>query len=311
MTHSQTGPLAGQESPSADGGLTGSAQLAEHAVPIEAPEAAAALPAVGAGQSRDDKRSPAAIGRRLAPPLGSLVVVLGIWQLIGSHTDPILFSTPLNTVKSFGTIVKDGELLPAFVVSMKDLWTGYFLAVLVGLIIGVVLGRSPRIAKIVNPYINFMQATPLIALVPLIVIWFGVGFHARVAVVFLFSLFSVIINTSVGVSQTPRILVDVGRVYHLTRFQVVRHIALPNAVPSIFAGLRLGLGKGLIGMIIAEMFVSLNGLGGLVTSYGNAFATGSLLAAIFTASLVGVIAAGLLELVERFAFKWTTLERSS
>jgi ABC-type nitrate/sulfonate/bicarbonate transport system permease component len=246
--------------------------------------------------------------KRWGLPLLSVVVFLGIWQIVGNNVDPILFATPSAVVDAFAAMIRDGKLGPAFLSAMGDLGVGYGLAAVVGIASGMIIGRSEVAERVMNPYINFFQATPLIALVPLVVIWFGVGFKARIFVVFLFALWSIVINTATGVKSTPRALIDVGRVYKYTRFQSMMGIALPNAVPSIFAGLRIGLGKGLIGMVIAQMNISVTGLGGLVVDYGNAFKTAYLLAAIITASLVGVIAAAGLELLRRVLFPWTKSE---
>jgi NitT/TauT family transport system permease protein len=241
----------------------------------------------------------------LVLPFVSVVVFLVIWQVIGSHTDPILLATPIATVKAFWELLSSGELGPAFGTAMADLAVGYVLAAAVGIIVGIAIGRSPIVERVLNPYINFFQATPLIALVPLVVIWFGVGFEARVSVTFLLAVWSIIINTATGVKETPASLLDVSRVYKLSRLDVITKVALPNAVPSIFAGLRIALGKALIGMVIAQMEISVTGLGGIITNYGNAFKTAYLLAGVFTASLVGVIAASLLEVVRRWVFPWT------
>jgi ABC-type nitrate/sulfonate/bicarbonate transport system permease component len=238
-------------------------------------------------------------------PLLSIAIFLAVWQIIGSRTDPILLATPAKTASAFWDLATSGQLWPAFSSAMRDLATGYALAVVVGIAVGVAIGRSPVLERIFNPYINFFQATPLIALVPLIVIWFGVGFEARVSVTFMLAVWSIIINTATGVKQTPGSLLDVSRVYKLNRWQVIGTVALPNAVPSIFAGLRIALGKALIGMVIAQMEISVSGLGGLITNYGNAFKTAYLLAAVFTASLVGVIAAAVLEVIRRWLFPWT------
>lgn len=240
-----------------------------------------------------------------ALPLVSVVVFLAVWQIVGSHVDPILLATPKQTVKAFWDLLTSGQLGPAFGTAMKDLATGYLLAVVAGIVVGVAMGRSPVVERLLNPYINFFQATPLIALVPLVVIWFGVGFEARVSVTFMLAVWSIIINTATGVKETPVTLLDVSRVYKLNRWQVITKVALPNAVPSIFAGLRIALGKALIGMVIAQMEISVTGLGGLVINYGNAFKTAYLLAAVFTASLVGVIAAAVLEALRRWLFPWT------
>jgi ABC-type nitrate/sulfonate/bicarbonate transport system permease component len=255
-----------------------------------------------------DRRAAARRRRRMVMavlPLVSLVIFLAVWQVVGNNADPILFTTPQNVVHAFWVLLDSGQLWPAFTSAMADLATGYSLAVAVGISVGVLMGRSPVVERVLNPYVNFFQATPLIALVPLVVIWFGVGFEARVSVTFMLAVWSIIINTATGVKETPESLIDVGRVYKYSRWQVVTGIALPSAVPSIFAGLRIALGKGLIGMVIAQMEISVTGLGGLIINYGNSFKTAYLLAAVFTASAVGVIAASVLEIIRRTVFPWT------
>jgi ABC-type nitrate/sulfonate/bicarbonate transport system permease component len=272
---------------------------------IPASQLAQLLDELSASDAQRAKRDRAIRRLGLALPLLSVIVFLAIWQTVGGRVDPILLATPVNVAKAFWTLLTNGQLAPAFFTAMRDLATGYSLAIVVGIIIGVLMGRSPVIERVLNPYVNFFQATPLIALVPLVVIWFGVGFEARVTVTFMLAVWSIIINTATGVKETPTSLIDVTRVYKFNRWQVVTKVALPNAVPSIFAGLRIALGKALIGMVIAQMEISVTGLGGLIINYGNSFKTAYLLAAVFTASMVGVIAAAILELVRRFAFPWT------
>lgn len=242
---------------------------------------------------------------KIGLPLLSVLVFGGIWQYVGAHTNPILFTTPIKVAEAFWDLLRTGELWPAFYGSLRDLGIGYGLAAVVGITIGMAMGRSPVVEKMLNPYVNFFQATPLIALVPLVVIWFGVNLQARVAITFILALWSIIINTSTGVKDTSPALLDVGRIYKLNALQVVGHVQLPNAVPHIFAGLRIALGKALIGVIIAQMEISITGLGGIVINYGNAFKTAYLLAGVVTASLVGVIAAVLLEVIRKRVFPWT------
>ncbi len=264
-------------------------------------EAAAPAPSASRGGRAARRR-----GRlRRALPAISVVVFLVIWQILGRNIDPILLATPTAVAEAFADLITNGELLPAFLTAMGDLAVGYGAAIVVGITVGIFMGRSVTFERIINPYVNFFQATPLIALVPLVVIWFGVGFTARVVVTFVLAVWSIIINTATGVQQTPEALIDVGRIYKFNRRQTVMTIALPNAVPSIFAGLRIALGKALIGVIIAQMEISVVGLGGLVVDYGNAFKTSYLLAGIITASLVGVVAAVALELLRRLLFPWT------
>jgi NitT/TauT family transport system permease protein len=247
---------------------------------------------------------------RIGLPILSILIFGLIWQYVGAHTNPILFTTPVKVAQAFWDLLKTGQLWPAFYGTLRDLGIGYGLAAIVGIVVGMAMGRSPVLEKMLNPYVNFFQATPLIALVPLVVIWFGVELKARVAVVFILAVWSIIINTTTGVKDTAPALLDVGRIYKLNPFQVAANVQLPNAVPHVFAGLRIALGKALIGVMIAQMEISVTGLGGIVINYGNAFKTAYLLAGVVTASLVGVIAAVLLEVIRKRVFPWTEDEAS-
>lgn len=239
-----------------------------------------------------------------AVPIVSVIAVLLIWEIVGRRLNPYLLSTPAAVISAFRHLIANGQLVSAFGTSMEDLWVGFAAAVVVGLGIGILMGRSRVFERMFNPYVNFFQATPLIALVPLIVIWFGVGYESRVITTFTLAVWSVIINTYVGVKSTPIALIDVARIYRFSRRKIVTEIALPNAVPHIFAGLRVALGKALIGMMVAEMEISLAGLGGLVTNYGNSFETADLLAGVFAASIVGVITAVVLDITRKVLFPW-------
>jgi NitT/TauT family transport system permease protein len=247
---------------------------------------------------------------KIALPIVSLGIFFAAWQIVGTHTNPILFTTPIKVAQAFWDLLMNGQLAPAFGGALRDLGIGYGLAAVVGIVIGLAMGRSPVVERMLNPYVNFFQATPLIALVPLVIIWFGVTLEARVVVVFILGVWSIIINTSTGVKETSPSLLDVGRIYKLNGLQVVRDVQLPNAVPHIFAGLRIALGKALIGVMIAQMEISITGLGGIVINYGDAFKTAYLLAGVVTASLVGVIAAVFLEVIRKRVFPWTEDEES-
>jgi ABC-type nitrate/sulfonate/bicarbonate transport system permease component len=285
---------------------------AERSAPVAATVPTPSLSQRLTGRGRGHQRRPSVAHTRagkIGLPLVSLLIFFAIWQYIGQHTNPILFTTPLKVVEAFYDLTKTGVLLPAFGGALRDLSIGYGLAAVVGILVGMAMGRSPVVERMLNPYVNFFQATPLIALVPLVVIWFGVDLKARVAIVFILALWSIIINTATGVKQTSPDLLDVGRIYKLNSLQVVGHVQLPNAVPHVFAGLRIALGKALIGVMIAQMEISVTGLGGIVINYGNAFKTAYLLAGVVTASMVGVIAAIALEVIRKRVFPWTEDEQ--
>jgi len=237
-------------------------------------------------------------------PIISVLIFLAVWQIVGSRINPILLATPSAVGQAFVDINREGLLWPAFSRAMEVLVVGLGIAGVAGIAIGVLMGRSDTAYRTLNPYVAFFQATPLIALTPLVVIWFGIGFQSEVAVTVLLAVWSVIINTSEGVRNTPESLLDMARIYQASERSIIRQIALPHAIPYMFAGLRIALAKGMIGVIIAEMDVSLKGLGGLVEDFGNSFQTARLLAAIITSSCVGVIGTIILELVRRRVAPW-------
>lgn len=274
------------------------------AATVPTPSLSKRLTRFGGGHSRRPSFANTRLGK-LVLPIASLLIFFVAWQIVGARTNPILFTTPVKVAQAFWDLLMNGQLAPAFGGTLRDLAIGYGLAAVVGIVVGIAMGRSPVVERMLNPYVNFFQATPLIALVPLVIIWFGVTLEARVVVVFILALWSIIINTTTGVKETSPSLLDVGRIYKLNGLQVVTNVQLPNAVPHIFAGLRIALGKALIGVMIAQMEISVTGLGGIVINYGDAFKTAYLLAGVVTASLVGVIAAVFLEVVRKRVFPWT------
>jgi ABC-type nitrate/sulfonate/bicarbonate transport system permease component len=242
--------------------------------------------------------------RRLALRVGSVTVFLVLWQFVGSHSNPILFATPQRVGQAFADLIATGQLQRVFPQSMFDFLVGYLLAVVVGISVGVAIGRSATVEAVLNPYVNFAMATPLVAVIPLIVIWVGIGIEARILAVFILAVFKIVVNTATGVKATPRVLREMASVYHLSRMQTVREVMLLNAVPTIFAGLRIALGSAMIGMVIGEMEISVSGLGGVILDYGTRFQTAYLLAGICTTSVVGVIAVAILSQVQARAFPW-------
>jgi ABC-type nitrate/sulfonate/bicarbonate transport system permease component len=252
------------------------------------------------------------LSRRRTLQIASVGVFLVVWQIVGTRSDPISFSTPVRVIGAFADLLQTGELEAAIPQAMADLFIGYFLAVIVGIGLGALIGWSPTLEALLNPYVNFALATPLVAVIPIIVIFFGIGWESRILSVFVLAMWKILVNTATGMKTTPKVLREMARVYHLTELQLVREVMLLNAVPAIFAGLRIGLASALIGMIIAESEVSVTALGGLILFYGTQFQTAYLLAGIFTSSFIGVFAIAALGFVQAHAFPWvaaTTLGR--
>jgi ABC-type nitrate/sulfonate/bicarbonate transport system permease component len=237
-------------------------------------------------------------------PAISVIVFLAIWQLVGSRMNPILLSTPLAVAEGLWTLLTHGTLLQGFLASLADLGVGFGLAIVVGIGAGILMGRYHTVERVLDPYVAFMNATPMVALVPAVIIWFGVGFQARVFFVFILAIWSVLVNTVAGIKNVNRGLSEVGIAFGLSEFQMVRWVSVPAAVPYILAGIRVGLGKAIVGMIIGEMDMQLAGLGGLVANFGDAFQTANLFAVIVCTSIFGVLFVGLLNVVQKRWFGW-------
>ncbi len=237
-------------------------------------------------------------------PIISVAAFLLLWQFGARHMNPILMPTPTLVGSAFRDLISRGVLQKAFFISLQDMSYGYFIAIAVGSVLGVLTGRFRTFEKVVSPYISFFMATPTIALVPLVIVWFGFSQSSRVFLVAIHAVWPVAINTAMGIRVLSRLLRDVGWAYRLTESQFVRWVALPSAVPYILAGLRVALGRAVVGMIVAEMTMELTGLGGLVMVYGNAFKTAHLIAGVITSAVFAVFVSAMMDVVRDRFFPW-------
>ena len=241
--------------------------------------------------------------RRLVT-LASLVVVGLLWEVFGRHANPIFSSYPTAIFAAFVELMTTGQLIPALLESLQSFAVGYLLAVLIGVPLGLVIGRFAVAEAALGVYVTAGYAMPLVALVPLLVLWFGLGFTVKAAIVFLMALFPVCINTWLGVKSVPRTLIDVGVSFVASNFTILRRIVLPATLPYIMAGLRLAVGKAVMGMIIAEFFTAISGLGAIIINSANNFDTATMFVPIL---LLMVLATGLTALVgmlERAVAPW-------
>ena len=168
---------------------------------------------------------------------------------------------------------------------------GMALAIVVGIAIGVAMGRVRIVELILEPYVTALYSTPSIALIPLFILWFGVGLTAKAFIIFFLSIFIIVINTFTGVKNLSQSIVDVGAAFGANERQAFWMIVLPAALPFIMTGLRLAVGRGILAMIVAEFFTSISGLGGMIVKYGNFFQTAKMFVPILLVSLLGVCAA--------------------
>jgi NitT/TauT family transport system permease protein len=243
-------------------------------------------------------------GLDVLAPAAAVGAVLAAWQLSGLRLNPILISTPAEVASELVVMISGGSILAPLAESLEELVIGGVAGIVVGMALGVLIGRYRLVEAVLGPFVNFFNATPLVVTIPLVIIWVGIGQQARLLFVFLITLWPILLNTVAGIRNANRGYTEVGAAFGLSEGQILWRIAIPAAVPYILAGARVSAGLAIIGMIVSEMEVSLTGLGYLLITYGNSFLTGKLLAVVFVASMFGVGNVLLLKWVQRTFFPW-------
>lgn len=234
----------------------------------------------------------------------SISVVLIGWQLVGSRVNPLFMSYPTAIVRAAYHMAVSGELPMAMASSLKTLVVGYSVASFIGIVFGLLIGRYRIIDAATDWMVNAMYATPLIAIIPLVILWLGLGDEAKLFVVILLTIFPVLINTAAGVKNVPASLIDVGSAFAANERQVFLKIILPAVVPYVMTGLRLGVGRAIIGMVAAEFFTAITGLGGLIIKYGDQYDTAAMFVPILVLMLLGVTLTSLVRYLEAVFCPW-------
>ena len=244
--------------------------------------------------------------QRLWLGLLGVVVVLAAWEICADLrlVNPAFTSKPSSIAIAAKQYFDGGGGLYALQISAIEFGLGFALSLVVGLLIGMAMGWWKWFDFLVDPLVNFGYAAPRIALVPLLVVWFGIGTPSKVAVVFLSAVFPIIINTMSGVKTADASLVRVAHSFKASNLQTFRTVALPGAMPSIVTGIRLGIGQGLIGMVVGELIASTAGLGYTIETAGNNFQTSLMFVAVVIVSGIGVVLTQSLRTLERRLDRW-------
>lgn len=243
---------------------------------------------------------------KLRRPLVSLAVVLVAWEVLGRTLlkNPLFFA-PLSSVATAAVALwASGELQTDILVSFSELLYGVAAAIVVGTALGIVVGISQRVRDYTEIYITALYATPLVAVAPLLILWLGIGIVSKAAVVFLTAIFPILINTAAGVRAADAALIEVAEAFAATRRQIVAKVLLPAAVPYMLTGIRLAIGRGIVGVVVGELFGARAGLGYLIFTAGQTFDVPSLFVGVLTLALAGVLLTSAAELVERHALRW-------
>lgn len=231
----------------------------------------------------------------------SVLIVAVTWEVVGRR-DPIFASYPtqiiLAGIETFGS-----EIVPAFVATLQGFGVGFGISILLGVPIGLLMSRSRLLELSLAPYVTALYATPRVALIPVLILWLGVDFNLKVGVVIVSGIFPIILNAYLGGKEVDRDLLDVGTAFVASKFQQLMTIVVPASLPYIYAGLRIGIARSLIGAIVAELEVASGGIGGIIKENAKALAMAEMFAPII---LLGLLSIGLTAIV-RWLDRRTTM----
>jgi ABC-type nitrate/sulfonate/bicarbonate transport system permease component len=241
--------------------------------------------------------------------LGSAAVIifLGIWELVGNVLqliNPMFMSAPSLIAKAGFQLFASGEIYQDLYISGIELFWGYFLSVAVAVPFGIAIGWYKKIAYIFDPFVNAMNATPRVALLPLVIIWLGIGILSKVGIIFLGAVFPILINTRDGVKTTPVNLLTAARSFGASEWMLFKTVVLPSTIPFIITGLRMGLGRAIVGVMVGELYAATAGIGFMITVAGATFQTDKVFVGVLVFALTGMIGTELISRVEKRFDKW-------
>ena len=237
----------------------------------------------------------------------AIAVFLIAWELVGNVfqlINPMFMSAPSLISRAAYEMFRSGEIYHDLYVSGVEFICGYLLAAVVGIPFGIMTGWYKRMSYIFDPFVNAMNATPRVALLPLVIIWLGIGILSKVGIIFLGAVFSILINTRDGVKTTPANLLNAARSFGASEWMVFKTVVVPSTIPFILTGLRLAVGRALVGVLVGELYAATAGIGFMITVAGATFQTDKVFVGVGIFALSGMIGMELLTKLERRFDRW-------
>jgi ABC-type nitrate/sulfonate/bicarbonate transport system permease component len=247
------------------------------------------------------------LSRKNGLRLLSVLVVFSAWELWG-RANPFFASYPSAILEAASRTFLP-EVVPAFVTTLTAMTVGMLISIPLGMAIGFAMGRIRLLDVALTPYINAIYATPRIALIPILVLWVGIDFWLRVTIVALGAVFPIIVNTYAGTKNVDPELLDTGRAFMANGRQTLRSIVVPAASPFVFAGVRIGIGRAVSGVIVAEMTAALTGIGRILISHAKYLQIAELFVGIMTLGLFSLVLFDALARLQRRLTPWDARER--
>jgi ABC-type nitrate/sulfonate/bicarbonate transport system permease component len=275
-------------------------------------KAAAVLPAVDSAVITDSGAPVEDFWQRAQPAMlgsGTIVVLLLIWQCVPlvmplSAGTKLFFTTPSEIARALWKMFATGTIWQPLSVSVSGFALGLALAIAAGLPLGVLLGRSRTLDAMLDPFITAFNATPRLVFLPLLLLWFGLGLWTKVAIVFMGALFPIVINTYEGVRNSDKVLINVVRSFGAREWDIARLVVVPNAMPYIVAGLRLAIGRAILGVVVAEFFGSEEGLGVVMLRAASSYHADIVFAGLIIFAVVSLVMTGLVKSMENRLSRW-------
>jgi NitT/TauT family transport system permease protein len=241
--------------------------------------------------------------------LGSAGVItfLVIWELVGNTfqlINPMFMSAPSLVWNAAVQLFSSGEIYNDLWVSGVELFWGYILSAIVAIPFGISIGWYKKMSYIFDPFVNAMNATPRVALLPLVIIWLGIGILSKIGIIFLGAVFPILINTRDGVKTTPVNLLTAAKSFGASEWMVFKTVVLPSTIPFILTGLRLGLGRAIVGVMVGELYAATAGIGFMITVAGATFQTDKVFVGVLIFALAGMMGMELLTRIEARFNKW-------
>jgi NitT/TauT family transport system permease protein len=244
----------------------------------------------------------------------SVIVGIGIWQLayeglarthyFKAYAIHHFLSSPAQVIQTFGELYRSGELLRHSYFSFLEFAYGFLLAIVVGIPIGFIMATLKKINYYLDPWVSCLYATPLVALAPIIMVWFGLGIFPNSLVVFLGAVFPILLNTYTGIKSVRENLIEVVRAFGGSRLQLFFKVMIPDATPAIIAGIRLAVGRAVISVVVAELFGAEAGLGFMVYFYSQRFLPGPVFVGIVVLVVFGILSFLALEKLQGWLSPW-------
>ena len=260
-----------------------------------------------------DLRAPGRkLWQRLEPTAlgaGTILLLLLIWEFVPrfipmKEGTKLFFAVPSQVSTTLWDMFATGTIWGPLSVSASAFAVGLGLAIIVGLPLGILVGRSPTLNAMLDPFITAFNATPRLVFLPLLMLWFGIGLWSKVAVVFLGALFPLLINTYEGVRNADKLLINVVRSFGASEWDIARLVVVPNSLPYIVVGLRLAIGRAVLGVVVAEFFGSQEGLGVVMVRAASRFQVDVVFAGLIVFAALSLLMTGLVKLLEERLSRW-------